>query len=177
VNLMPSTKNINEVKMLKDKLQQTKALLLADYRGLTVAQVQELKKNLRQHGAELIVTKNRLLKIALKQKKFPSQAELTDALTGPTIVLFCQNDEVGPIKALYEYAKKNELPEIKAGFLGKDFLAKNRVISLAQLPGIEELRAKLVGSLNSPIYGFVSVLSGNLRQLVYVLNAIKNSKS
>ena len=174
---MPSKQNINKVSELKDKLGKTTAVVLSDYRGLNVAQVQQLKNKIREQEAELTVAKNRLLKIALREKGYADGDELKNALTGPTAVLFCYQDEVGPIKAVYEYAQENKMPELKVGFLGKEFLNTNRLNGLAQLSSKPELEAKLVGTLNAPISGFVNVLGGNIRKLVYVLKAIQTNKN
>lgn len=174
---MPSKKNIAKVQELKDRLNKAKSMALTDYRGLTVPQVQALKKDIREQKAELIVAKNRLLKIALREQGYQDGDELKEALTGPTATLFCYQDEVGPIKAIFDFAKENKLPKLKVGFLQKDFLNEKKINDLAQLPSKQELQAKLVGSLNFPIYGLVNVLGGNLRKLVYVLSAIKEQKT
>jgi large subunit ribosomal protein L10 len=174
---MPSQKNIDKVQEIKDKLNKSTAVILSDYRGLSVAQMQELQTETTKQQAEFTVVKNRLLKIALHQTEYKDGDELQHALTGPTAILYCYSDQIDPIKTVYDFAKKNELPEFKVGFLDKDFLNTNQVKSLAKLPGKAELQTKLVGTLNGPIYGFVNVLGGNIRKLVYTLQAIKDSKS
>ena len=180
---MPSTKNINQVSQLQEKLTRSKAVVLADYRGLSVKAMNDLRQQVAVLKGELKVTKNRLLKIAFRKEKYPISDEISASLTGPSAVLFCYEDEIGPIKALYDYARKNAspkgdlLPELKAAFLDRDLIVKDRLITLAQLPGKNQLQAKLVGTLNAPIYGLVNVLSGNLRQLVYVLGAIRDKKN
>lgn len=170
---MPSKRNIQTVSNLKDKLLRSKSIVLADYKGLNVGQTNELKSELKKSGAEFQVAKNTLLKIAFKEVKLVSPDEV---LVGATAILFCYEDEIAPIKALYEFFKKNELPKIKVGFLGKDPLTAEQVKSLAQLPDKLTLQAQVINRLKSPISGFVYVLKANLSKLVYVLEAIRKNK-
>ena len=160
---MPSEKNITAVNLLKTKLKESKSIVFADASGLSVNLQRELRQAVKLAGGELIVVKNTLLKLALGVK---------DLLPGPTITLLAYGDEIAPIKALAEFAKAHDLPKIKAGFLAKEPLTKEQVVALAQLPTKVELLAKTVWTLKSPISGFVNVLQGNLRKLVYVLKAV-----
>jgi len=160
---MPSEKNVTTLNLLKTKLSQAKSVVTADASGLSVNLQRELRQAVKLAGGELIVVKNTLLQLALGVKEL---------LPGPTITLLAYGDEIAPIKALAEFAKAHELPKIKAGFLAKEPLTKDQVEELAQLPTKVELLAKTVRTLNAPITGFVNVLGGNLRKLVYVLSAI-----
>lgn len=164
---MPSKKNISDLAELKDKIFKSKSVVLSDYRGLTVKQFSELRNLIKAAGGELKVSKNTLLKLALKNKT---------NLINPTAAVFSLKDEISPIKALYEFSQKNELPEIKFGFFDGKEITKEEVISLAKLPGIDILRAQLVSRLSSPIYGLVYCLKANLNKLVCVLSEIKNNK-
>lgn len=160
---MPNAKNVATVNLLKTKLKDAKSLVFADASGLSVNLQRELRQTVKLAGGELIVVKNTLLKLALGVKEL---------LPGPTITLLAYEDEIAPIKALAEFAKTHELPKIKAGFLAKEPLSKEQVETLANLPTRIELLAKTVGSLKAPITGFVNVLQGSLRKLVYVLKAV-----
>ncbi len=164
-----------EVKDLSEKLAQAKSVIFASYNNLTVSQTEDLRKNLRQDGAELKMAKKNLLKIALKQNKFDET--IVDNFTGAVTVAFGYQDEIAPVKVLVKFGKTNEAMQIFGGMLEHSFIDSNRVKDLATLPSKEELLAKLVGSINAPVYGLVNVLAGNLRSLVYALNAIKNSKN
>lgn len=168
---MPSQKNLDQITLLKEKFSQAKSIVLADYAGLPVHLQQDLRAKVIEAGGEMIVAKNTLLKIAAKELNYPIEA-LTDSFTGPTITLFAYEDEIAPIKALAEFAKINELPTIKAGYLNKEPLTKEQVDNLAKLPTKIELIAKTVGTIKAPLTGFVNVLSGNLKNLIYVLQAI-----
>jgi len=162
---MPSQKNKDTVASLQEKLQKSRSVVLADYRGLTVNQQRKLRNKVKDSGGELIVAKNSLIKLALAKEKLE--------LSGPTIILFAFEDEVAPLKVLVEFAKENELPKAKLGFFAKETLSADQLNQLASLPAKVELMTKTVYTLKSPLSGIVSVLSGNIRKLVYVLKAVK----
>lgn len=166
-------KNEEIVAKLEEKLSRAKSVVLTDQSGLTVTQSNELKNKLRSVDAELLVAKNTLIKLASKKTGHDVPE---DILEGPTSALFAFGDEVSPIKELAAFAKTNEKPVIKAGFLGNSFLTAERVADLAKLPTKDVLRGKVVGGLYSPLYGMVGVLNANLRNLVYTLNAIADQK-
>lgn len=172
---MPSNKNIKQLDNLIEKVKKSKSLALTDYRGLTVSQMTDLRQKVEEEGGELLVSKNTLLKLAFQKRGLPDDAE--SVLNGPTLALFSYEDEVAPLKTLVGFAKENELPTLKAGFLGKEFLNIESLFSLANIPSRVELQAKFFGQLSAPIYGFVNVLSGNIRNLIYVLNKIKDKKN
>lgn len=167
-------KNEETVASLKEKLNRAKAVVLTDQSGLSVSLAGELKKKLKAVDAESVVAKNTLIKIASKELgiEFPEES-----LNGPTAALFAYNDEVAPLKELAAFAKSNEKPVIKAGLLGSTILSVDRVVQLSKLPTKDALRATVVGSLYSPLYGIVGVLNGNIRNLVYTISAIKDQKS
>jgi large subunit ribosomal protein L10 len=158
---------------LKVKLDKAAGLVLTDYHGLSVAQMQELKKELKASDAEFTVAKNTLISRASKQS---DTAIPQENLEGPTAILFSFGDPIEPIKKLAEFIKKYELPSIKLGFFEGRQLTKEAVLELSRIPGKNELYAKVVGSLNSPISGLVNTLNGNIRNLVYALEQIKNAK-
>lgn len=171
---MPSKKNIQALADLKDKLSGAKAIVFADYLGLSVSQMNDLRQKIKETAGELTVTKNTLLKLIYKKTLGD---RLDDVLQGPTAVLIAREDEVGPLKALVEYAKDNELPKVKAGVLDDRVLSSEEINDLAKLPSRLELQAKLIGTLQGPIASLTRVLSGNTRKLIYVLKAISDQKS
>ncbi len=164
-----------EVKDLTDKLAEAKAVVFASYNSLTVSQTEDLRKSLRQEGAELKMAKKNLLKIAMKQHKIDET--VVDNFTGSVTVAFGYQDEIAPAKILAKFSKTNDAMQIFGGILENSFIDANRVKALAILPTKDELLAKLVGTINAPVSGLVNVLAGNLRGLVYALNAIKNTKN
>lgn len=173
---MPNKRNLTSVASLTSKLAKAKAIVFADYCGLSVNNQRLLRRQITAVGGELIVAKNTLLKIVFKDLKYPLES-LIDTFTGPTVVLFAYEDEIAPIKALAEFSQAHELPIVKAGFLTKEPLTKAQVEILAKLPTRLELIAKTIGSLKSPISGIVQVLVGNIKKLVYTLSAVAKAKA
>lgn len=173
---MPSQKNIASLEELSQKLDRSKTTILTNYKGLTVDKFTQLRNQLKEIGGEIKVYKNTLLKLAFKNKDYQNQS--TDkTMQGPSAVVFAYEDELAPVKKVHDFAQQNQLPKFKFGFLGKDFIDADRVKQLGELPAKEVLLAQVVGSLNSPISGFVNVLQGNMRKLVYILKAVKQNKN
>ena len=165
-------KRIDITDRLKDKLSKAKTVVVTDYRGLNMTQLQELRAELLKNSAEYTITKNRLLVRAAKDAGY----SFPDELEGPIAILTGYGDEISPIKALAAFIKTNKMPEIKLGFLNQEFLTVDRVGQLAKLPSRDELLGKVVASFSSPLYGIVGVLQVSLRNLVYALNSIKEQK-
>lgn len=161
------------VENLKEKISASEAFVVTDYHGLSVPQMQELKKSLKETSAEFNVAKNTLIKLGAKQAK---QEVDTESLAGPTAILFAKKDPIEAIKKLAEFIKQNKLPNVKSGVLDGEVLTKDNILALSRIPGRGELYAKVVGSLNSPIAGIVGVLNANLRNLVLVLSEIQKAK-
>lgn len=175
---MVNVKNKTELQKLEDKLEGSSAVFLADYSGLSVKDQVALRDRVREAGGELRITKNRLLKLALKNKAIDTDSFASDLL-GPNITLFAGKDPISPLKALVEFAKGNEAekPAIKAGVMDKEILTLEKVKQLASLPGKNELIAKLLGTLTNPARNMVNVLIAPTRNLVYALSAIKDKKA
>lgn len=162
-----------QVTKLTEKLGRAKAVVFADYKGLTMKQLSDLRNKLREVNSEFTITKNTLLSRALPASsfQFPSSN-----LEGPTATLFAYDDEISPIKLLVKTLKDAALGKIKSGFLGDQSLDEARILELSTLPTKDELRGKTVGVLVAPLQGMVSVLQGNLRNLVYALNEIQKQR-
>lgn len=166
---------------LTEKLSRAKAVVFADYKGLSMKQLSDLRDKLSEVNGEFSITKNTLLKRALSAINLEGPARNAPAPTsqmlagagGPTATLFAYDDEVSPIKILVKALKDATLGKVKGGFLGNAALDEARILQLATLPGKDELRAKTVGVLVAPLQGIVGVLNANLRNLVYALNQIK----
>lgn len=163
---MPTQKKIFTVQNLTQKLKDAKALFLADYRGLSVTQMADLRAEVKKAGGELEVVKNRLLGRAAKEAK---TAIADEALTGPTAVLWAFDDEIEPLKAMDNFAQKAGLPKIKFGIFKGKTISLDRIKELASLPTAEELRVRLLNTLQSPAFGLVNALNWNLKKIVYVL--------
>ncbi|NLY50241.1 MAG: 50S ribosomal protein L10 [Firmicutes bacterium] len=158
---------------LKDKFSRAKAVILTDYRGLTVAEITELRRKMREAGLEFKEAKNTLTRIAVQD--FVG-SDLDSYLPGPTALAFAYEDPVAPAKILSEFAKTHKALEIKGGVLDNKVIGPEGVKALADLPPREVLVAQLLGVLQGPIRGLVTVLSGPQRNLVYVLDAIRKQK-
>ncbi|MBI3486099.1 50S ribosomal protein L10 [Candidatus Daviesbacteria bacterium] len=172
---MPKTRIQKEdtVVNLTDKLSKAKSVVFADYRGMTMKQLSDLRSKLREQNSQFSITKNNLLNLALKNAKLDLDQ---DGLTGPTATLFNFEDEISPIKLLTKALKDNQIGSIKSGILNGEILSNIQILKLASLPSKEELRAKVVGGISGPLYGIVGVLQANLRNLSYVLDQIKIQK-
>ena len=173
---MPKTKEQKKqiVDNLAEKLSNFKSLVFTDYKGLTVAEASAIRKLAKEQGAEYIVAKKTLINLAL------DKAGLKDidvkSLTGNVALIIGFEDEVAPAKIAANFAKDHEALKLLGGIMEQKYIDLAQVELLSKIPSKAELLAKLVGSLNSPVSGFVNVLAGSLRGLVYVLNAIKESK-
>ncbi len=162
---------VNEV---VEKLQSAKSVVVTDYKGLDVASITELRKQLREAGVEYKVVKNTLARIAAKKAEWD---DLNQMFVGPTAIAFGIEDAVSPAKILVDFAKDNEQLEIKGGALNGEIISLDKVKSLADIPPREVLLAKALAGMKSPISGLVNVLQGNLRGFVQVLNQIKEQKA
>lgn len=157
---------------LKEMFQQSSDYIFADYRGLTVAQITELRSRLREQNTTFRVIKNRFAKIALKDLEQP---EINDILVGPTAVAL-PKDESGPAaKILVEFGRENPV-EIKGGIINGRVFDMKQVEEFSKLPTRLELIAKLMGTMNAPIQNFVYTLNAVPQKLVRVLQAVADKK-
>lgn len=161
------------VKDLVEKLKSSKAVVFSDYKGLNVKDMTTLRRDLRAEGVDLKVLKKTLMQIALKDAGIEMDVK---KLEGQIAIAVSSRDEVAAAKIIAKLAKVNENLKIAGGILGTKELSAEEVNALAKLPSKEELLAKLVGTLNAPVSGFVNVLAGNMRGLVTVLKAVADKK-
>lgn len=164
------------VSEISEKVGRAKALVFTNYQGMTHKQLEDLKKGLKDANAELVVTKNTLLKRALKMENGKWKIEDDESLSNPTATLFAYEDIILPLKSLAKTIKNLGLPTIKFGILDGQALTGDQVLKLALLPSREVLLSQLVGSLKVPIFGLHRALSWNLRKLVLTLKAIEQNK-
>ena len=157
---------------LKDITQRASMIALFDFKGITVAEINDLRKRMKEKGYGVKVVKNNLLRIALENQA----PQIKDALIGNTAIIFSFSDEVEPLKVFAEFMGEVKKGDIKGGILHGRFISKDEVKRLSNLPPVQELRAKVVGGVSSPLYGLVWGLGGILRGLVYAINAIKEKK-
>lgn len=139
------------VEEIAGKFQNAASVVVVDYRGLTVGQVTELRKQLREAGVELKVYKNTLVRRATEQV---GHAELNEVLTGPNAIAFSNEDVVAPARIINNFAKENEALEIKAGLIEGNFATLEEVKALAELPSREGLLSMLLSVLQAPMRNF-----------------------
>ena len=159
---------------LTEKLKSSKAVVFSDYKGLPVKDMMALRKELRKEKIDFRVTKKTLIGLAFKNAKIDADVK---NMEGQLVLAISLEDEIAAAKILAKTAKTNENLKILGGTLGVKFLEKEEIIALSKLPGKDELLAKLVGTINAPVSGFVNVLAGNIRGLVQVLKAVTDNKA
>lgn len=162
----------NAVAALKTKMQENSTVLLLDYKGITVNEDTAFRRALREAGAEYLVTKNTFIKRAANDEGI---TDLDAFLEGTTSIAFC-DDPVALAKAVSDFAKDHKTIRIKAGLLDGKLLPAAKVAGLAKLPSREVLLAQVVGGMQAPLTGFAGALQGLLRNLVNVLDQVREQK-
>lgn len=162
-----------KVEQLTVNVKESSAMLLADFRGITVAQARELRTTMSEAGGKYEVVKNTLM---IRAAEAAGADELKGLLEGPTAITFCGEDAVGPAKILVKYAKEFKPLEIKGGILDGRVIDADKIKFLASLPSKEVIMAQMLGIFQSPARGLVTVLAGNMQGLVNVLNKVKEQK-
>ena len=152
--MMNKEKKKNYISEMESKFQDNKAVLVTHYQGLTMTQLDELRSQMREHGIQFKITKNRITKLALEKTKCK---DLSDLFTGATAVAF-SNDAIMSARILSKFAKDNENLKILGGIMGEELLDKAAVQNVANLPTLDEARAKIVGILATPASKLVSIL-------------------
>jgi len=161
------------VEDLKEKFATTKVVIVTDYKGLNVAQMTELRRNLSEANVEFQVVKNTLLTRASKD----TDAELlADVFKGPSGIALSFDDPVAPAKVLTQFAKDNQKLEIKAGVMNGKRMNLDAITALSKLPSREELLAQVLSTMNAVPAGLVRALADVPRRMANVLNAIKDQK-
>lgn len=164
------------VAQLQEELGQLKLAVLTNYRGLTVAEISELRGQLRTEDASYRVSKNTLLRIAAANTPALKDVDPT-IFTGPTALAISTTDEVAPARVIFQYAKKHAALEIVGGITGEgQVLSAADVKALATLPTREQLLAQVVGTIAAPLTGLVGTLNASVAQIAYVLRAIEQVK-
>ena len=162
-----------KVAELQELFTNSEAVFLTDYRGISVSEDVKLRAQLREAGINYLVAKNTLIKIACNNY---GSNELDSFLNGPTAIAFAQ-DPVAAAKILSTFAKENKKTEIKAALLSGKVIDSQGVEDLAKLPSREVLLAQVAGAFAAPMAGFAGVASAMLRQLVTVVDKVREQKS
>ncbi len=163
---MPNAKVLakkqEEVQKYKEKFEKSKLVILADYRGINVSDDTKMRAGLRKSNTEYKITKNSILRHAVKEAKLD---ELEPLLEGPTAIAFSYEDYVDPAKVIYEYAKSSEFYKIKGGVMDGKVITVEEIERLAKLPSREMLLTQLA-----------TVLLANIRNFAVVLDQVRQKK-
>jgi len=165
---VPTQAKAESIEALKERLGSAKTAVLTEYRGLTVQQISDLRKQLKGAAAEYKVVKNRLARLAVKDSPLDA---LGPHLKGPTGLAFTKQDPVAVAKALQTFVRTNPQLQIKLGLVEGKVLQPADLKALADLPSKEQIRSQIVGAVQGPMAQLVSLLQAPLRELVYVLEA------
>jgi len=152
--MMNKNKKKQYIDEMKDYFNKTSSILVTHYQGLTVKQIDDLRKEMRKHGILFKITKNRITKLALGNSKFK---KLENLFTGPTAVAFSE-DAITSAKILTKFAKTNSSLKIIGGLMEEEPLSIEDVQKIATLPTLNEARAKIVGILTAPAQKIMSIL-------------------
>lgn len=169
----PRPEKVAEVEKLSEKLTNAKGVYLTDFSGLSVEDITDLRKRFTKENVEYLVVKNTLARFGAQKA---GQDNLVEHFRGPIAMALGYEDPATPARILNGFLKDHHKPEVKACMIEGDVLPGSEVENISKWLTREELLAKLVGSLNSPIYGFVNTLAGVLRQFVTVVDAIRQQK-
>ncbi len=170
---MPTQAKVEAIESLKARLSRVKTAVLTEYRGLTVQQLSELRKQLRTVSAEYRVVKNRLARRAFSGSPLDG---LGPHLKGPTGLVISKHDPVAVAKALQAFVKINPLLQVKVGYVEGQLLQPAEIRAMADLPPREVLLAQAVGALQAPLMRLVGTMDGMLRSLVSLLDRVRVKK-
>jgi large subunit ribosomal protein L10 len=165
---VPTQEKTESVATLRERLQPVRTAVITEYRGLTVQQLSDLRKQLKAVQSEYKVVKNRLARLAVKELALDS---LATHFKGPTGLVFTAKDPVPMAKALQTFMRTNPALTIKVGLVEGKVVAPAELKALAELPSKEALRSQLVGALQGPLSQLVSLLAAPQRELVRILEA------
>lgn len=171
---MPTAQKAEIVVEIKERLSASAGVIMTDYRGLTVKDIQLLRAKLREAGGELKVYKNTLTQLAVRDLELPS---MDDMLTGPTAMVFLTEDPVAPAKALVDFGKAHKGFEVKGGYIEQHVVNAEAVKTIASLPSRDELIAKLMGTMVNPLRGVMAMLNAPAGAFARVVKAVADQKA
>ena len=171
---MPAQSNIDMLEKVKGSLEASKGVFVVDYRGLTVKEAQELRRALREANAHMKVYKNNIVRIALNDAEMPN---IDDMLKGTCAYVFYEKDPVEAAKVLKQEADKLKKMQILGGIADGKAISAEEALAYAELPSRDELLAKLVYVIGSPLSGIAQVCAGPARGLVTALQAVADKQA
>jgi large subunit ribosomal protein L10 len=165
------------VEEVTDQIKNSESIFVTSYLGLNAENLNALRRECFRTSAHYLVVKNKILKIALERAGLSVSDDVTSALKQSTAVAFAKEDAVAIAKLLLKFGKDKGLPQIKGGYIEGKWFGEEQVVEFSKLPSREILLAKFMGTLKSPLTGFVSVLSATQGNFVRCLKAIADKKS
>lgn len=169
---MPNQKNIHQLAEITKNLNDSKAVIITEYAGLTVAEQTLLRAEASKTGGAFLVTKNNLVRLALEEKSKDLAKGLDTFLNGPTAVYFSQ-DAVSAAKVVTKFAEDHEKLKIKTGLMDDKIITITEINTLSKLPSREQLLSSLLAQLQAPAQALVRQLSAPIQNFVYGLEALK----
>ena len=162
-----------KIDAIKSKIEKAQVALITEYKGYTVEEITNLRRELQQQGGDYMVTKNTLTKVAIKGTEYEAMADL---MKGPIAIAFGFEDQVSPAKVVSKFIKDSKKGEILGAVLEGNLLSASDAKALANLPSKEELYAKMLGSINSPATGLTLGINGIMAALTGAVAAVRDQK-
>ena len=163
-----------KIDAIKAKVEKAQVALVTEYKGYTVEEITNLRRELQKQGGDYMVTKNTLTKVAVKGTSFEP---LTDLMKGPIAIAFGFEDQVSPAKIVSKFIKESKKGEILGAVMEGNLLSAADAKALANLPSKEELYAKMLGSINSPATGLTLGINGVMAALTRAVAAVRDQKA
>lgn len=163
-----------ELKVLEEKISQQKSVYFVDFQKLKAKDLFDLREKVKKAEGLLLVVKKSLAEIAFKKKNIPFSAK---EMEGQAAIVFGNGDEISPARAIYSFGKEHEGPKILGGYFENQFISGEKVAELAQLPSRQELLARIVGNISSPLFNLHYALSSNIKGLVSLLQKVSEKQN
>ncbi len=163
-----------KIDAIKSKIEKAQVALITEYKGYTVEEITNLRRELQKQGGDYMVTKNTLAKVAIKGTEYEV---MTDMMKGPIAIAFGFEDQVSPAKVVSKFIKDSKKGEILGAVLEGNLLSASEAKALANLPSKEELYAKMLGSINSPATGLTLGINGVMAALTRAVAAVRDQKA
>ena len=163
-----------KIDAIKAKVEKAQVALVTEYKGYTVEEITNLRRELQKQGGDYMVTKNTLTKVAIKGTEYEV---MSDLMKGPIAIAFGFEDQVSPAKVVSKFIKDTKKGEILGAVLDGKLLSVDETKALASLPSKEELYAKILGSINSPASGITMGINGVLAALTRAVAAVRDQKA
>jgi large subunit ribosomal protein L10 len=171
-NAMPTPRKIQTLANLTEKMSRVQLAVVADYRGMTVAEMAELRQKMREAGAEVVIAKNTLVRMAARETGREAMEHL---LVGPTAMTFAYDDPSKVANALRDYLKDKQKFSVRGGVLGTSLLEADALEQVAKMPSRQTLYAQILGNVQAPVSNLVGLVQAPMSDVVGCLNSAINN--